>query len=161
MCFNRRQWTCLPEGCSVIHTNVRLPCKTPSVKGFTRDGGLTTAQMEEFSAKICSSTHGDLSWLKQLPAIWVPPDQVWLLHLHACYLTEQLSPQQPGILMSPNCKGFACLFHCKTDFTIPVHRLGLQTNVRLGSWQEALWPCMNWCLVDWCHWRAACFTISI
>lgn len=122
---------CLPEGCSAIHTNVRMHCKTSSVKGFTRDGGVITAQLGDTAVKSCSSTCGDLSWLEQLPAIWVSPARVRSLYLHACYLTEQVSPEQPATLMSPNCTGFVCFLLCKSDFAIQVCRLSFANQCQI------------------------------
>lgn len=116
-----------------------MHCKTSSVKGFTRDGGVITAQLGDTAVKSCSSTCGDLSWLEQLPTIWVPPARVRSLHLHACYLTEQVSPEQPATLMSPNCTGFVCFSLCKSDFAIQACRLSFTDQCQIQVLAEALW----------------------
>lgn len=157
-CFHHRQWMCLPEGCSAIHTNVRMHGKTSSVKGFTRDGGVITAQLGDTAVKSCSSTCGDLSWLEQLPAIWVSPARVRSLYLHACYLTEQVSPEQPATLMSPNCTGFVCFLLCKSDFAIQVRRLFCKPVSDLGFGRRHCGLAWSGSPVQWCYWSAAWFS---
>lgn len=131
-----------------------MHCKTSSVKGFTRDGGVITAQLGNTAVKSCSSTCGDLSWMEQLPTIWVPPAWVRSLHLHACYLTEQVSPEQPATLMSPNCRGFVCFLHCKSVFAIQVCRLSFVNHCQIwvlaGSTVALhdLVPPVEWCYLS-------------